>query len=141
MIDGSVFVSIVRQFFSFLENEFGFRQTGETIKGNAFYDVEYRDSLRAISISYENVENHLEVIVFVLQKDGNLPDYDDKTKTLHLGHLNTLVMSRISDMEIMSNHDQFSAYQAQGEFQKGLLKRAEELRLCLMHVDKHSGIW
>lgn len=64
-------------YYSFLENEFGFTKTVETINGNAFYDVEFVNKKRIISVSYGNIEDHLEVILFMLEK-GKMP----KTMTI-----------------------------------------------------------
>lgn len=135
MIDGSVYIKIVKSYYSFLESEFGFNTANETINGNAFYDVEYRDGQKIISISYENIEDHLEVIVFKLQ-NGKMPDYDDKSKTLHLNQLNKLVMSKVDKAEMSSNSTYFSKYNAKDELERKLLKEAKELRLCLRHFNE-----
>jgi hypothetical protein len=94
MVEDFEFIETVKCYYSFLETEFGIIKINETINGNAFYDVEFGDKEKIISISYENIEDQLEVIVFLLQ-NGNLPDYDDKTKTLHLKLLNKLVMAKV----------------------------------------------
>jgi hypothetical protein len=135
MIDGSEYIKIVKSFYSFLESEFGLNTTNETINGNAFYDVEYRDAQKVISISYENIEDHLEVIVFKLQ-NGKMPDYDDKSKTLHLNQLNKLVMPKVDKTEMSSNAEYFSKYNAKDELERKLLKEAKELRLCLKHFNE-----
>ena len=135
MIEGNQYIAVVKQFYSFLETEFGFSKINEIINGNAFYDVEFRDKERIISISYENIEDHLEVIVFLLQ-NGKMPDYDDKTKTLHLKQLNGMVMAKASKAEISLNAAYFAKYNANNEIQKKLLKDAKELRLCLKHFSE-----
>jgi len=129
------YIETVKLYYSFLEAEFGFNQTNETINGNAFYDVEFKDKERIISISYENIEDHLEVIVFLLQ-NGKMPDYDDKTKTLHLKQLNRLVMAKVSKDEINLNAEYFASYNAKNELERKLLKEAKELRLCLKHFNE-----
>ncbi|WP_256005053.1 hypothetical protein [Pedobacter deserti] len=134
MVDGKIYIEIVRLFFSFLINEFGFNQIKETENGNAFYDVEYRDGKRAISISYENVEDYLQVIVFML-KNGNLSDYDDKTHTLHLSELNKIILPRIYKKEVEENNILFSKYEANDSLGRKLLKSAKELRLILKNWD------
>lgn len=135
MIEGEEYTEAVKSFYSFLETEFGFSKVNETINGNAFYDVEFKDRKRAVSISYENIEDHLEVIVFMLQ-NGNLPDYNDKTKTLHLKQLNRLVMTKASKEEINLNAGYFAKYTPKNEIERKLLKEAKELRLCLKYFDK-----
>ena len=79
MVEDLEYIETVKLYYSFLETEFGLSKVNETINGNAFYDVEFKDKERVISISYENIEDHLEVIVFMLQ-NGKMPDYDDKKK-------------------------------------------------------------
>lgn len=135
MIDGTKYIRIVKLFFSFLITEFGFRLSKETENGNAFYDVEYSDAGRAVSISYENIEDHLQVIVFKL-KNGKLPDYDDKTQTLHLNKLNKKVLSGIDKREIEKNNIEFNKFDANDELERKLLKSAKELRLVLKYWDK-----
>ena len=135
MVKGTEYLEVVGSFYSFLESEFGLRKVNETIRGNVFYDVEYRDAKRAISISYENIEDHLEIVLFKLS-DGKMPDYDDKSQTLHLNQLNKLLMKRIDITEIGSNMQYFSKYNAKNSLERKLLKGAKELRLCLKNVDQ-----
>ena len=135
MIEGNLYIAVVKQFYSFLETDFGFSKINETINGNALYDVEFRNKERIISISYANIEDHLEVIVFMLQ-NGKMPDYDDKTKTLHLKQLNRMVMAKASKAEISLNAAYFAKYDANNEIEKKLLKEAKELRLCLKHFSE-----
>jgi hypothetical protein len=130
MIEAKEYTEAVKSFYSFLETEFGFSKVNETINGNAFYDVEFKDGERVVSVSYENIEGHLEVIVFMLQ-NGVMPDYDDKTKTLHLKQLNRLIMTKVSKKEIYLNAEYFAKYDPQNEIERKLLKEAKELRLCL----------
>jgi hypothetical protein len=135
MIEGKEYIEAVKSFYSFLEPEFGFRKVNETINGNVFYDVEFKGREMVVSVSYENIEDHLEVIVFKLQ-NGNLPDYDDKTKTLHLKQLNRLVMVKASKEEINLNAECFTKYTPKNEIERKLLKEAKELRLCLKHLNE-----
>jgi hypothetical protein len=134
MIGQIEYLELINLFYSFIETEFGFTKVNETIKGNAFYDVEYRDSNRMISISYENIEDHLEVIIFILL-NGKMPDYDDKARTLHIRQLNKLVMPKVSKMEINSNAEYFSNYSPKSEIERKLLKEAKALRLALKHFN------
>ena len=135
MIEGKEYTEAVNLFYSFLETEFGFNIVNETINGNAFYDVEFKDREKVVSVSYENIEDHLEVIVFILQ-NGILPDYENKTKTLHLKQLNKLVMAKASKEEINLNAEYFADYNPRKEIEQKLLKGAKELRLCLKHFNK-----
>lgn len=135
MIEIQEYIEAVKLFYSFLETEFSFSKVNETINGNAFYDVEFKNKERIISISYENIEDHLEVIIFMLQ-NGKLPDYDDKTKTLHLKQLNRQVMAKASREEIILNAEYFAKCKAKNEIERELLKEARELRLCLKHFNE-----
>lgn len=137
MIDGKEYIRVVELFYSFLVSEFGFSKVNEAINGNAFYDIQFKgkENKTVVSISYENIEDHLEVIVFILQ-NGEIPDYDDKTKTLHLKQLNRLIMARASDEELNLNAACFIKYNAKNEIEQKLLKEAKELRLCLKHFNE-----
>ena len=95
MIESGDYIKIVKNYFGFLITEFNFQLLEEKVRGNAFYDVQYKDNARIVSISYENIEDHLLVTVFVLE-NGGMPDYDDKTKTLHLKQLNKLVTAKVT---------------------------------------------
>ena len=135
MIEDLECIETVKLYYSFLETEFGFSKINETINGNAFYDVEFINKETIISISYENIEDHLEVIVFMLQ-NGKMPDYDDKTKTLHLKQLNKLTMAQTSKEEINLNAKYFANYNSKNELERKLLKEAKELRLYLIYFNK-----
>lgn len=132
MIEGEKYTEDVKTFFNYLITEFGFRMSNEKIRCNAFYDLQYSDGNRIVSVSYENIEDYLQIIVYMLQ-NGKLPDYDDKTKTLHLNRLNAQVMSIIDRNEIGLNNEFFVKFNPKLEIEKQLLKSAKELRLCLKH--------
>jgi len=135
MIAGKEYIEIVKHFFSFLETEFGFEKMNETINGNAFYDIEFKNKEKVLSISYENIEDHLEIIVFMLQ-DEKMPNYDDKTKTLHLNQLNKLVMAKVNKAVHNLNTEYFAKYNTKNEIEQKLLKGAKELRLCLAYFNE-----
>ncbi|GAA0875028.1 hypothetical protein GCM10009118_14360 [Wandonia haliotis] len=132
MIEGKEYSNSIEDFFNFLSVDFDFTILEKKIRGNAFYDVKYQNNNLVISISYENIEDYLLVTIFILQ-DGNLPDYDDKTKTLHLSNLNKLVLNQVSKNDIIKNSKCFEHYKPQGELEIKLLKLAKELRLCLLN--------
>ena len=132
MIEGEKYIAIVKQYYSFLETEFDFKKVNETINGNVFYDVEYLGIEKVISISYENIENHLEIIIFMIQ-DGRMPNYDDKTRTLHLNQLNRMIMTKVHKDDFILNTEYFAKYNAKDEIEQQLLKGAKELRLYLKH--------
>jgi hypothetical protein len=134
MIDSNEYIKKVKDYFEFLIRDFDFKLLEEKVRGNAFYDIQYKDNSRVVSISYENIEDYLLVIVFMLQ-NGDMPDYDDKTKTLHLKQLNRLIIAKASKEEINLNAEYFTKYNANNEFERKLLKEAKELRLCLKHFN------
>ena len=124
MIEGEQFINIINKFYSFLETDFSFIKVNETINGNAFYNVEFKGKEKIASISYENIEDYLTVIIFLLQ-NNQLPNYDDKTRTLHLDKLNKETFSFISSKEINENNDFFSKHQVSNHLEKELLKSAK----------------
>ncbi|MCB9311114.1 MAG: hypothetical protein H6567_13750 [Lewinellaceae bacterium] len=132
MIEGEKYIEDVKAYFNYLITEFGFRISNEKIRGNAFYDLQYSDGNCIVSVSYENIEDYLQVIIFMLQ-NGELPDYDDKSKTLLLNMLNAQVMSSVKRDEISLNNEYFVKFTPKTEIEKLLLKSAKELRLCLKH--------
>ena len=135
MIDGPEYVQAVRKLFSFLTEEYGITDIRDQINGNAYYDVQYHSCSKIISISYENVEDYLEVTVFKL-RNGTLPDYDDKTQTLHLSALNKIVFSKADETDIKSNNQYFSKFvNAETAIERKLLKSAKELRLAIKFVE------
>lgn len=135
MIRGFEYIETVKLYYSFLQIEFGFSKINETIYGNAFYDLEFGGKEKVISISFENIEDYLELIVFLLQ-NGKMPDYDDKTKTLHLKKLNRLVMGKATKEEVDSNTQYFFKFKAKNVIERKLLKGAKELRLYLKYFDE-----
>lgn len=134
MIDDQEFIRQVRDYFAFLESEFGFVFTKEKIKGNFYYDIQYCNNNRLVSVSYENIEDYLLVIVFLTQS-GELPDYDDQSKTLHLSKMTQCVFPQLSKGEIDANTLDFIDFYPKDEIGFKLLKAAKELRLCLRHFD------
>ncbi|RXK81424.1 hypothetical protein [Filimonas effusa] len=129
------YIKTVEAYYIFLVTEFGFDVSGEKIRGNAFYDVQYKDGKRIVSISYENIEDYFLITIFLLQ-NGEMPDYDDKTKTLHLNKLNAQILSVVDKSEISLNNECFFNFSPQDMLEKKLLKGARELRLCLRHFEK-----
>ena len=135
MIDGNKYIRTVETYFEFLEKEYAFTLADKKIRGNAFYDVHYETNEKLVSISYENTEDYLETIIFVLER-GSVPNYDDKTKTLHLNRLTPIVFSIIDEDEISLNNQHFSNLRSADELERRLLKSAKELRLCLIHFNE-----
>ncbi|RYE51583.1 MAG: hypothetical protein EOP48_18005 [Sphingobacteriales bacterium] len=135
MVEGTEYVQTVRTIFSFLSKEYGFTDTNEKIRANVFYDVQYQTPSKVISISYENIEDYLQVIVFKL-KNGKLPEYDDKTHTLHLNALNKLAFSKASKADIELNNQYFDHHvKVDTAFERKLLKSAKDLRLAMQFVE------
>ena len=133
MIEGKEYIALVKSYCYFLIAEFDFKIADEKIRGNAFYDVQYKDNVKIVSVSYENIEDYFEVTIFILVI-GELPNYDDKSKTLHLSRLDKQILSKINGFEIRLNNDCFLKFSAKNEMEKKLLKSARELRLCLKYL-------
>jgi hypothetical protein len=138
MIEGDNYINAVKTFFSFLETEFEMNIIIEKQRGNIFYDIQYGDQTKIISISYENITDYMQIIVFLLDK-GKMPNYDDKTRTLHLNVLNKSVVSKVDKMQITANIQYFAKYNATNKLERDLLKKAKELRLCISNFDFTNG--
>jgi len=132
MIEADKYIKLVKTYFNFLVSEFKFKTTEEKIRGNAFYEVLYKEKAFIISISYENIEDYFAVVIFIL-KNGVLPDYDDKTKTLHLNQLNHLILPFMDGDEIKKNNQFFASFDAADSIERKILKSAKELRLWMRH--------
>ncbi len=135
MIDAPAYLQAVKTYFSFLATDFTYTLSQEVTRGNVFYDVQYRNLNHVISISYENLEDYLQVIVFELVNQ-QLPKYDDKRYTLHLRALNQAVIGHLSPADRAANKRHFQGLQPQTVLERQLLKSAQELRLGLVHFDK-----
>ena len=139
MIEGDQYIKRVNFFFSFLNTEFRFRLYEEKVRGNVFYDVRFKNETKIISVSYENIEDYFEVVVFKLQ-NGEMPDYDDKVETLHLRKLNEAILSTVDKNEINLNKEYFREFKVTDELDRKLLKSAKELRLCLKYFNDIKSI-
>jgi hypothetical protein len=133
MIQGDKYVHTVKEFYGFLETEFGMKLQKATISGNYYYIVEYTDDKMRISIYYENIGSYFSVNISLLE-NGKLQDYDDKRYTIHLNKLNTLIFPLIPENEITLNNVQFEHFSVQNAVGKMLLKSAKELRICLGYL-------
>ena len=51
MLESTEYIKIVNDYFEFLITEFNFKLLEEKVRGNAFYDIQYKDNSRVISIS------------------------------------------------------------------------------------------
>jgi hypothetical protein len=49
-------------------------------------------------------------------QNGKLPNYDDKTKTLHLNKLTDSILSKVEKSEILTNNEYFSKFHVEDEF-------------------------
>lgn len=132
MISSQQYLIRVSEYFSYLVNEFGFEIVKEEIREDIFYEQHFSDTRKVVSVSYENIEDYLQIIVYFLE-NGELPAYDDEKWTLHLAHLSSVVFPTLDQREIKQNNEMFDKFEAQSEIEKSLLKGAKELRLCLKH--------
>lgn len=130
MIDSTQYFATVKKIFFFLHSEFNISEIKEKKNGNAYYDIKYIDQTKVISISYENIGDYLQIIVFKLE-NGQMPNYDDKSKTLHLNHLNRLALVNAKADDFKSNNDFFKEFSAATALERQLLKAGKDLRLSL----------
>ena len=134
MIIGDKYISLVKAYFYFLEKEFNYKEKNITNRKNLFYDIEYQRDDIIISISYENREDYLQVIIFKT-KNGVLPNYDDKESAIHLDALNRKILKHLSSEDFKENDRAFSRILATDKSENVLLKSAKELRLCLKNIN------
>jgi hypothetical protein len=139
MISTSSYLEAVKEYFAFLVAEFAFILSEEMTRGAVFYDVQYRSAAQVVSISYENMEDCLLVIVYQLVNQ-HLPDYDDKRRTLHLNVLNHAVKNVVGPEDRAENQRHFQGLKSKGTVERQLLNSAKELRLCLMHFDEIKAV-
>ena len=134
MISADTYLAKVKLFFSFLVDDFHFQQITQTETGNAFYDIEFRKDEKVVSVSYETIEDYLQVIIFIL-RNGQRQDFNDKSNTIHLKDLNKEIFPRIDKNEIAENNLVFDKLETSSELDRKLLKSAKELRLVLKYWD------
>jgi len=135
MIEENKFIDYVTRTFNFLQTEFQFRLGKRMANGNVFYDVEYTDDkTKIISISFETIENFLQVTLFTMD-NGMRSDYDDSSKTFHLNQLNEQILSTLDKDEFEQNNEYFKNLETKNEIEKTILKSAKDLRLCLKHIN------
>ncbi len=130
MINSEEYIAFVKRTFSFLESEFHLEFGNITVNGNAFYDIQYVDTEKVISISLENISNFYQVTLFILS-EGKMPDYDDKTKTLHLNKLTKQFLKNIDKESLLENNQFFKEIEIKDETERMICKSAKDLRLCL----------
>jgi hypothetical protein len=134
MIDGEIYIKLVKAYFSYLGLEFGFSLLEDKVWGNSFYSLKYSDEKKVVSISYENIEDHFTVIF--LLKNGQRVNYDKKDQTLHFAEFIKKMFSIAKPDEIRLNNLHFLSFKPASTIEKKLLKTAKELRLCLNFFDK-----
>lgn len=139
MIEGYQYIEIVKAYFGFLTEEFGFEVHEERLRGNVFYYVQYKSEKFVVNISYENIDDYLLVSIYLVQ-NMELHYYDDKIKTIYLSQLNAQVLSSIGRAAISLNNENFIKFIPENNLEKKLLKSAKELRLCLKHSAKLNYI-
>lgn len=132
MISSQLFILKVAEYFDFLVTEFDFELVQGKVVENIFYEQRFSDGRKVVSISYENIEDYLQIIVYLLE-NGLLPDVDDGIRTLHLKQLNSVIFPLVSRDELEAKREEFGRFNASGKIENDLLKGAMELSLCLKH--------
>lgn len=131
MHESEVYLTDVDACFKFLEVEYGY-QKRVTMRTGLHYKAEYCSSKTIISISYEPREQYLHTVVQLLF-NGELPDYDDKVRTILLGLIAKDWLADLPKSLIRENNDFFSSIHANSECGRELLNNARKLRLCLLY--------
>lgn len=135
MIDGGLYLSLVESFFMFLESEYEMIICERMIRSNVFYVIRYCDSVKEVSISYENIEDYLQVHVRV-QENCDSQNHGKKMKTFRLDSLIGVVVPEITKERLSSNNEFFREHAATNPLERKLLKKAKELRLLLAFNDE-----
>ncbi len=139
MIRGLEFIELTRKNNRFLVDEFDFIEFNVTNREGLFYDIEYKKDGLLISISHENRDDYLQVILFRLI-DGKKPEYDDTQMTIHLEKLNNMLLKPLNSNDFKENEFYFASLNASSNVERKLLKAAKELRICLKHPDVSAYI-
>ncbi|MDR0938375.1 MAG: hypothetical protein LBN29_03320 [Mediterranea sp.] len=138
MIEEQEYIETIETFFSFLIDEFGYVKSSVKIRGNAFYDVQYSNDIRSISISYENIGDYFQVIVYTL-RNGEMPNYDDDENILYLKDHNRSIWETMSKESVKVIAEKFAQYHTYNPFKRAVLKQAKDLYAYLMNVEIRIG--
>lgn len=132
MIQGLEFVNLIKTFFDFLIVEFNFEFESEKLVGSFYYELRFKKSDIIISVSYENVEDVYNVIIYKLH-NGRMPDYDDMKQILHLSDCFRKISPSLVKEEFDLNNKRFLELTKNTELERKVLKSVKELRLVLLH--------
>ncbi|MCC2545499.1 hypothetical protein LJY25_03515 [Hymenobacter sp. BT175] len=135
MVEAQVFLRAAKTYFAFLVSEFAFAELSETVRSVVFYELQYRNAAQVVSISFENLEDYLQITVFQLVNQ-QLPDYNDSHHTYHLHTLNHALSKLVGPDDWQENQRFFEEFKPEGTVERRLLKAAKELRVCLTHFDR-----
>ena len=132
MIMRDDFYNDIKNYFNYLVTEFDCKICNERYDNSLLFEIEYCSKKDIIvSISYDVRNDFIQIILFI-KKNGMMPDYDDKSHTIHLTELNKKILPLMKKLDFENNNKYFSNF----AINKGdnLLKQAKDLRLCLYNV-------
>lgn len=122
---------VIKEYFSFLKDEFNYYLLPIKVNNTILYNLEYTNQKTLISISYEIMGEGINVIIFELV-NGKKSDYDDYEKTFHLNQLSKQISQKSYLNKIKENNIFFEKYDRPiGEVENEALKKARLLRLVL----------
>lgn len=129
------YMGFVKKYFYFLEKEYNYEILPMKLDNSLLFDVEYGNEDSIISISYEIYGEGVQVILFKLI-NGKLPNYDDKTHTIHLNKLMNTYCKELTLSQLNKNNNYFKRVKKSSQpIENELLKKAKELRLAFICQD------
>jgi len=134
MIDGNLFFVSVKKYFNFLVIEQGFSLLEENTRGNIYFEVQFKKETTIISISYENHEDYLSIVIYKLQS-GRIPSFNDKANIIELKSLTAKIIPDLDKIEINNNNEFFSEFHVDSLIEKKIMKSARNLRLCFPYIN------
>ena len=134
MVTDNEYFEKVETYFKFLVNEFKFKVESKTFNGNVFFDIEYKSKNILISISYENIEDFLEIIIFPNSANNNI-SFKGSNENFRLSQLRNDLLTKIKNSDFEKNNKFFIKFKTKNNFERNLLKSAKDLRICLNNLN------
>jgi hypothetical protein len=130
-MNGQDFIRIAGEAFAPFLKGLGFAMGTPSISGRHYW-ISFTSTTHVVDVSYEPGEPGDALFVQVsMREKGKLSAFDDASKTLRLGDLNSRFMQFVRDEERNANEAVFRSVVAHDKMERLLLKFAKELRLVL----------
>lgn len=133
MISQNDFEHDIKKYFNFLESEFKYIFVGTVANGNVYFDCEFQKNNKTVSISYEVIEDYLQIFIIESRKKI-LTEKTKYQKIENLKEVRKKYFSHINKQKFRMVKQYFSNYCTETKFQKKLLKNAESLFIYFKFV-------